>query len=349
MSIESISVPLWDGTESAGLDGTRFFESTPQEIALRVGPQNWTVDYEGDVLPDADSPPWTKFVNGNPIIEILTRGDGAKTVHLRDDATQFIYYEFPWTADLDTVGVSAHVKISPIVNSDGRSGQLMIADGARREDIFIYPDHLHLNSNGGDFFFTDEHSGDVELYISVQSNLMDIYIKRNHSEWEIAFSGISIFTVSANDAMRFGQTTTPGIGDQYYDFIRFFEGYQAKPLLATSPSPATTDWAPLPVGSVVDMSTIVIGENLNDGDVGSIKYQYASNNGALNGTWLAQAQLRAETDITITDAVNSFMIIPQYISSGVQDATTQAAATVGVDIPLGSVGGGVLINGGLIN
>lgn len=94
----------------------------------------------------------------------------------------------------------------------------------------------------------------------------------------------------------------------------------------TSPSPVSI-WTATGLGTV-DMSTFRTPENNNTGDAGSVKYQYAFNGSALNGTWLTQAQMQALGIITITDAVNSVKFVAQYISDGSQKTTTRAFATI---------------------
>jgi hypothetical protein len=104
-----------------------------------------------------------------------------------------------------------------------------------------------------------------------------------------------------------------------------------------SPSPGDT-WTALPVGTIIDMSTIRIPENNNTGDAGSVKYQWAANSGALNGVWLTQTSLQAVSDITVTDATQSIKIVGQYISNSIEKTTTRAFATADATFPTGNGG-----------
>lgn len=95
-----------------------------------------------------------------------------------------------------------------------------------------------------------------------------------------------------------------------------------------SPSPAAI-WTALGITGTLNFSTLRIPENLNTGDAGTVKYQYALNSGALNGTWLTQAQLQAIGNaVVITDITESVKIVGQYISDGSQKTTSRSFAEI---------------------
>lgn len=112
----------------------------------------------------------------------------------------------------------------------------------------------------------------------------------------------------------------------------------------TSPSPVVI-WTSLPIGSSVDMSTIRIlpfkDDVMQTATSTDIKFKYAINNGALNASWLTQADLRLEdlSEIPITDATNSFKILGQYKSDGNYKSASSAYALVNVEFPDAGDGG----------
>jgi len=71
-------------------------------------------------------------------------------------------------------------------------------------------------------------------------------------------------------------------------------------------------WTDAPLGSTLDFSTAAItglkdGVALAAGDT-ELTFQYATNNGAYNGSWLTLTQLRAETAVKVTDEINAIRI-----------------------------------------
>ena len=96
----------------------------------------------------------------------------------------------------------------------------------------------------------------------------------------------------------------------------------------SNPQPNSVNWNSYIIGSTVDMSTIDIIE----GGTGSSKYQYAKNNGALNGVWLTLAELQAETNFTVIHA-NSLKVVTQFISDGTQTVIIGRVGSVELDVP----------------
>lgn len=121
----------------------------------------------------------------------------------------------------------------------------------------------------------------------------------------------------------------------------------------SSPSPAA-EWVVLPIGSVIDVSTAkywrykddVLIESLIDADVQTKK---ASNGGVLGSAETLSA-FRAGSNITITDATNSFQVVGVYASDGTYESKSSAWMECNVIFPDGAAGGGLgVINRGLIN
>jgi len=113
----------------------------------------------------------------------------------------------------------------------------------------------------------------------------------------------------------------------------------------SSPSPATV-WTALGSGDVVDMSTAkvwrfkdgVVITSLTDTDV---QFKYAANGGADSAAKTLSA-LRAESDITVTDATQSFKVYGVYASDG--SYKSESDAFISVDVLTTDAGGG----GGMI-
>jgi hypothetical protein len=82
-------------------------------------------------------------------------------------------------------------------------------------------------------------------------------------------------------------------------------------------------WIPISENTLDATTAIALIENdlgtRQDMSVGSLKYQYALNNGALNGVWLTFAQLLAAMiGQAITNHTNSLQLKVQFISDGTQ-------------------------------
>jgi len=129
------------------------------------------------------------------------------------------------------------------------------------------------------------------------------------SEWVImaTYSGVTTGAIRAKIWLRVDAATT---GSAKIDNVQFNNGgfYNT-----TSPSPNAIPWNTYDIGLTMDMSTIDIFEY----GAGSQTYQYAINNGALNGSELTLAQLQAESDFVVSHS-NSLKIQTTFVSNGTQ-------------------------------
>ena len=120
----------------------------------------------------------------------------------------------------------------------------------------------------------------------------------------------------------------------------------------SSPSPATV-WTAISVGAEIDMSTAKCWM-FKDGVIQAagntdIKFKYAINNGSLSAS-KTLTELRAESDPTVTDALNSFKAVGVYASDGSYESMSSAWLEVDVIFPENGGGGGLgIVNGGILN
>ncbi|GEM_PF-2911190 len=107
--------------------------------------------------------------------------------------------------------------------------------------------------------------------------------------------------------------------------------------LSTAPV-AESQWVAIAHDQVDD---VVLVEN-PEGQAGTLKYQYALNGGAYNGTWLTLAELRSALQgASITDHAQSLRLKAQFNSDGTQQAVLAGLGTYvdvsGLSSPEGAV------------
>jgi hypothetical protein len=120
--------------------------------------------------------------------------------------------------------------------------------------------------------------------------------------------------------------------DRWYCKMAVTQDVFPKDYASSSPA-AESPWIAIDETGL-DASPINIYENkiaaLLGLSTGSIKYQYALNAGAYNGSWLTLAQLQAAlADAEITNHTQSLRLKAQFISDGAQAADMDAASSVG--------------------
>ena len=100
---------------------------------------------------------------------------------------------------------------------------------------------------------------------------------------------------------------------------------------SSNPSPNVSPWNGFPIGTEVKMDTL----DINEGSEGSLLYQFATNNGPLNGSNLTLAQLaNAVNNFTVTDATNSLRIVVIFVSDGTQKTAVGVSGSVTYSIVL---------------
>ena len=163
--------------------------------------------------------------------------------------------------------------------------------------------------------------------------------------WDIAHAVLQK-TLSTTDA-----TYTTGYFEYMMGNASGFNKLMGSYYSTISPSPVTI-WTAEAIGAIIDMSSAKIWV-FKDGVIQvttstDVKFQYAVNNGALNGSWLTLTQLRLESDPTITDGTNSIKVTAQYISNGAYESKSSTVMRFNITPAVGGGGGGSLVNGGLI-
>lgn len=366
MATKKVMVPLWDGTPSADLIGQRNFEGTAEEITL--APQdihantklllnfngaNGSYDFvDSSPTPKKVFPHATPAGGDFPTISTAQSKFGGSS-GLLGTSQKFLMVEASTDWDLGN---------SPFTMQwwEYRTAAASYAPVLVRDPITAVVSFLagYYSSGNLQFYASSDNStwgiaSGKAMGTAILNAWTHYAVTRDVSHNFYTFqNGVQKDTWNPG-SLSFGVTTRPlsigqwgnSVSDTYVgylDTVSIIKGtclwtagftppttqYGYYP--STSPSPTTTPWTALGIGDVVDMSTIRIPELVNVGDAGSIQYQYASNGGALNGSWLTLTQLRAVSDITITDATSSFKIVPRYNSNNYQKATSQMFAIVDV-------------------
>jgi hypothetical protein len=342
---ETITVPLWDGVGTSELVGQRVFESVAGEIALAG---TLTDDFDDSSL---DSTCWSAKTSGGGTVAETTQLDLDGSAPA--DASALLYTlnpsdlrsregEYKTRFKLNSAPTDAFVFglfqksgepvpgtwNSPQTGYSGPHAYRRSSDGKMvfryidTNEILVYLDSSFSLAAGATFVLIFEMSGPALRFVLKNAGETVTYVTTPWVNWSDCYDD------GNEDWIYLGDMLTPS---NYID-MSIYQADFLRAYAADSPSPGE-QWKGLPVSSIVDMSTIRIPELINSGDAGSIRYQYAKNGGTLNGAWLTQAQLRAEADVTVTNASKSIKIVPQYISDGTQKATSQAHAHVEVQLP----------------
>jgi hypothetical protein len=342
---ETLRVPLWDGVETSKLFGQRVFDSIPGEIALAG---TLTDNFNDSAI---DSTCWSVKTAGAGTVSETTQLDLDGSAP--SDASTLLYTlnpsdlrnregEYKTTFKMNSAPTDAFVcgllqktgePVPGVWNSPqtGKSGPHAYRRSSDGKMVFRYIDTsevlIYLDSSfslaaGTTYVMIFEVSDSTWRFVLKNSDETVTHVITDWVDWSDCYDD------SSDDWIYLGDMLTT---HNYID-MSFYQASFLRAYASDSPSPGE-QWKGLPVSSIVDMSTIRIPELMNSGDAGSIKYQYAKNGGALNGTWLTQEQLRAEADITVTDEAESIKIVPQYISNGTEKATSEAYALVDVQLP----------------
>jgi hypothetical protein len=341
---ETLRVPLWDGVDSAKLVGQRIFQSVAEEIALAGTAE----DYFNNSSIDSDL--WSvKTAGGGTVIETTQVDCDGFT---GTDACALVFKKTP--TNLRTSPGTYKIRFKHNAAATDTS-VFTICQNATEPEPGIWnsteagyggPHALRRDSDGKLLFRYYNLSQTLVYHDSVATVVGTTYVlifETTATQWRFILKDEGETTtlkecawVNWSDTYDDGKKDWIYISDMLTDYnypdLSFYYASFTREYPTDSPSPGE-QWESLPASSIIDMSTIRIPELMNSGDAGSIKFQYAKNGGALNGTWLTQEQLRAKADITVTDESESIKIVPQFISNGTEKATSAAYALVDVQLP----------------
>jgi hypothetical protein len=342
---KTIKLPLWDGVNTSDLIGQRIFESVAEEITLA---DTLTDEFDDSSL---DSTCWIAITTGGGTVSETTQLDldGSTAA----DASAVVYKQNPADLRSRSGEYKAIFKLNT-APTDAFVFGLLQKSGEPVPGAWNSPQtgyngpHAYRRASDGKIVFRYIDTSEVLVFLDYSFSLVVgttyvLIFEVSGSAWRFVVKNagetvthVTTPWVNWSDCYDNGDPDWIYLGDMLTTYNHIdLSVYQVNFLRAYasgSPSPGE-EWNKLPVSSIVDMSTVRIPEMMNSGDSGSIKYQHANNGGALNGTWLTQAQIRLEADVTISDSTKSIKIVPQYISNGTQRASSQAYALVDVQLP----------------
>lgn len=271
--------------------------------------------YEGTVLPDADTPVWTKSGTGTPSVSggVLNFIDASAP-------TESLFYSRTITEPQPATPciIVARVRINSITRFSpsyeaallfyiGDSAGIRAAVAFSGETLSI-ADVIAARSLGGTVGPGLGVWAVVEIR-RVNSTTIEAYLDgKVVARWP--YSDISS---SVGQSVTFGSTGS-GIVNADIDYVRA----KFTTMLPTTSPTADYVFGPFGSGTVWDMSTIRMLENLF-GEAGSVKYKYGAGDTAtptLSGSFQTAAQLTSEADPT-----GSYLRINvQLTGDGSQDA-----------------------------
>lgn len=331
--IEPIKIDIWDGNDTSTLVGERTFESIDEEISIYIQPIIYD-DFDDNSI---DGAKWNETDSGSNINETNQRLEGKGNLSWN---TNGIVSDISWVYEYPQRLQEWHFQIVPynvydLIGMFGPSTFSALSITGQAALLFIHRDG----------FFTWINGASVDTgYNWIGGRTYNCRIVYQNPGWKYYIQSPDHAAYSTE--VEIASSGSDSIGSMYFHAnfytnggLSYLDDVKALAYPTTSPSPAE-QWNSLPLDSVVNMSTIRIPEVMNSVDGGSVEYQYAvggqdvgGGEDALNGTWLTQTELKAEANPTITDATNSFKIVPQYISDGTQKTTSQSFAIVDVEFP----------------
>jgi len=230
-----------------------------------------------------------------------------------------------WNESLNT-GVSFHVKARATVNGGGANASLFFEDGTKRFHIEFMPTGI-LSQPGVGTYDIAKYQW-AELFISIDSNLVDFWIWNTITQtWDVVGTGVAT-TAAGADRLFFGSTSTPQFGRSFWDFLIWFTGASSTPFLSTSP--------------VAEMaSALTIGVNIDQIDLAEttatgadIKYQHDTGSG-YNGSWITLAALQAAL---VDTSPATLRLKAQFNTNGLAFGSLSLDGTLSV---VGATGGAV--------
>jgi hypothetical protein len=361
---QKILIPLSDQVDTSLVGHDNVFEGEGDRIALKIdgSSDEFEIATEQDIKSGGDgakSYDWNVLNSANAdIIDVNITNSGRLTIDLNAVNSQyanaiftapFVYKNITGDFDVETLVISNADAISE------RAGLIVYDPAASAGEDWISV-HSAFSGIGVKLqSMNTVNSSTAFLEISV-SNLY-LRIVRSGS----SFSTYSKATAGAEWLLRatytradFGSSVQVGLIAAPFNtsnnFIAEYEYFRPKAYATSSPSPGAI-WTAIPsVGAVVDMSTAKCWM-FKDGAIQTagntdVKFKYAANNEVLSVS-KTLTELRAESDPTIADAINSFKAVGVYASDGAYKSESSAWLEVNVIYPDGGGGLGI-INGGVI-
>jgi hypothetical protein len=356
----TVKIPFWNGNDTPDIIGQRIFNAIAEELTLNAINTQISDNFDNSSL-DTNSF-GTSLAGDGSITE--TTSLAINTPAANDAA--IIYYKnilnpratrnwtVKWKMHAVSMGTSGQIFFCLYQDADVPSVGAATVLGTK---VFAYMTqnvngtmNFHYYNTGGTRYFyngsswttsaSNAYTGTVGttyvLSFQVNGTNLIFTVKNSDESSTLKTASIALTSLLAESGNLYA--VCGDVANNAWNAEMIIHNFAHLQIYSQlSPSP-TGVWTPLPVGTVLDMSTIRIPEIMNSGDAGTLKYKYAVNNGAFS-SFLTQSVLQAESDPTITDATNSIQIVPQLISTGTQKTTCQTFALAEVTPPV--AGGGI--------
>lgn len=185
---------------------------------------SWTVSYDGDVFPDADTPVWTK--TGSVSTEKI-RGKRLHLAEVADILSSVVYLRVP--SFINNIGSSVKWRLkiekgtAKDAGEDEFTARVVHSDGARRVEYFLY-------QNGIIFKIGDEYKKyhlDITKYRTFRS-----FIKDNRLNFDIGRTNVlrEILPESAVQEVSFGHYGRDNYdSESRWGFVKYYHGGEEDP------------------------------------------------------------------------------------------------------------------------
>lgn len=180
------------------------------------GGSTWDGEYQGDVLPTADTPRWT-LPEGNGVSTSLVSG----YLHIEDNSTlsgSKVKYARSWGADpVRGTTVLARARCTAIGGNTDLLGNLFVEDGARREQLQILPDRVVAAESG---IVYDQGFDGTQWHVYRIATLADqfnVYLDESPTP---ILTGTMIASTSIKRVM-FGSGASAGTQTIDFDYVRY--------------------------------------------------------------------------------------------------------------------------------
>ncbi len=310
----SVKIPLHTGAYATGLEGVETLESIDDRIELK-GPGGTPFPTHTHNL---DSPGWADYCV-RVVIPAAALALNASNIKLT----------------LEAHGTENTLLDNVYIGHQG-AGDVWDYDGNQVEVLFSAGSGVDITAGGtatSDITgFALDSSKDLVIGVNIGSNAAKDGLRRDSAAPANYYES---FKAASNEA---GDTAPAGFAATATTFaiVSKIEG------VYSITSPATTGtWTALPKGTL-DMSTarcVVFKDDVVQAATSTdVKFRYYANGGAAS-SWLTATDLRAETDVVVTDTTRSIKIESQYISDGDYQSASRAFVVMNITpLPAGAFG-----------
>lgn len=347
------AISLWDGNDTADIQGRRTFDAVDGEIELK---ERQVVLFSDTFNNSSLDPKWTPAVaNGGTVVE--------NNVNITFDSSvnpakaSLIYFnDVQVSASSSRVYKMRSKYLAPEQSGNNifsvRNGTTATPVASAPTDLVLfiqyasgalwisYYDDINVRRDwrGSAWSTSLGNTGSTLTIDTYYTFFLEIAENAGTWQWRVVVKTAdelsTIQTTSwvnwSDTASRAAMWATMGeIWNNGAVGLTACEYFEISGLAYSASASPANDWTSFAVDDEIGFSNFYCQERMDSGDAGSNKYDYHGN-GALISAGLTQAQVRGLLPLTITDAVNSVKFVPVLEGDTTQRSSCQTVAFVNV-------------------